>query len=141
MTTISTVSITIGTNPPITIPWTREMNAQGALETAYNRVQNSTKFSFALQFFGTYQGPPFGPLGYMVIMLNGTYDLSNGSVYWAFYLNGALAQKGIDYTVFNPGDAIRFTYEVYDEKKHGGTHMEVKHRHYAALRALHAPSA
>ncbi len=141
MTTNNTVTITVGTDPAIVIPWTSGMSAHAALETAYNQIQNSAKFSFAVQFYGTYQGPPYGPLGYMVIMLNGTYDLPNENTYWAFYLNGVPAEKGIDYTLLNSGDAIGFTSELYNEEKHRGTHMEIKHRHYAALRALNVASA
>lgn len=135
MITTSTVSIAVGTSPPIVIPWTSGMNAHDALETAYNQIKDGTKFSFAVQFYGTYQGAPNGPLGYMVMMLNGIFDLPDSQKYWAFYVNGAMAPKGVDYTVLNPGDGIGFVNESYHAEKHRGTQMEIKNLHYAALRA------
>jgi len=140
----STISVTIEGSAPIVIPYTAGMNAQEALEAAYNQVQSSAVFSFALQFYGTYQGPPYGPLGYMVIGLNGTYDLPTQSMYWAFYLNGVLATNGIDSTFLNPADAIGFTNEAYSEVKHRGTHVEAKHHHHhrhARQPASHASPA
>jgi len=125
----STISITIENDAPIVIPFSAGMNAQDALETAYNQIQNSAAFSFALQFYGTYQGPPYGPLGYMVIGLNGVYDLPTQNTYWAFYLNGALATQGIDSTLLAPGDAIGFQNEAYSE---------AKHRHHHRLARPHA---
>lgn len=129
---IAYVKIQVEGNTPISIPWTRGMNAQDALEAAYNQVKNSSQFSFATQFFGTYQSPPNGPLGYMVIMMNGTYDLPGQKKYWAFYLNGQLAMKGIDYTTLKPSDSIAFVNTPYDESMHSNSHLEAKHRHYMA---------
>jgi hypothetical protein len=126
----STISITVESGTPIVIPFTAGMNAQDALETAYNQTQNAAVFSFALQFYGTYQGPPYGPLGYLVIGLNGVYDLPTQNTYWAFYVNGVMAAKGIDSTLLDPGDAIGFQNEEYSEAKHRGTHVEIKHHHH-----------
>jgi hypothetical protein len=118
------VSITIGGSAPIIVPWQPNMNVQSALETAYNQIQNSSVFSFATEFFGTYQGPPYGPLGYTVIMLNGTFDLPNQGQYWALLVNGVYAAKGIDLLPLNAGDQVQFVNEPYDLEKHAETAVE-----------------
>jgi hypothetical protein len=122
------VSITVGTDNPISVPWQPKMTAQNSLEAAYNQIQDSSQFSFALQYYGTYQGPPYGPLGYLVIMLNGTYDLPAQSQYWEIYYNGQPASKGIDDLILNPGDKLTFLNEAYVEAKHAGTTVGAKQR-------------
>jgi Domain of unknown function (DUF4430) len=121
------VSIIVENAAPINVPWQPNMNVQTALEAAYNLIQDSTKFSFAIEFFGTYQGPPYGPLGYMVIMLNGTFDLPNQGKYWALLVNGKYATKGIDLTPLSPGDQVQFFNEPYSAQKH--VNSAVEHRH------------
>jgi hypothetical protein len=122
-----TVTIVIGDGMPIVVPWQLNMEVQSALEAAYNQIQNSKTFSFATQFFGTYQTPPNGPLGYMVIMLNGNYDLPNQGKYWALLVNGIYASAGIDLTFLDPGDKVEFVNEPY-AAKHTGTAVEFRHK-------------
>src|SRR6202035_2097362 len=99
-------------------------------------IQDSSEFSFGLQYYGT-------SLGYMVTMLDGTYDEpvqpGQPGQYWKFVLNGKDAQQGVDYTTLSPGDTIGFVYEPYDAEKHRDTHMEIKHQYYLALRARRIP--
>lgn len=136
------VSITVGTDSPISVPWHSNMTAQAALEAAYNQIQNSSEFSFALQYYGTYQGPPYGALGYLVIMLNGTYDEPGEGKYWEIYYNGQPASKGIDYLLLNPGDNLTFVSEAYSEAKHAGTTVGAKHRlHHGRAKQSASPSA
>jgi hypothetical protein len=126
------VNIDVGGAAPIVVPWQSGMNVQTALEAAYNQIQNSKTFSFASQFFGTYQGPPYGPLGYMVIMLNGTYDLPNQGQYWALLVNGVYASKGIDLLPLNAGDNVEFVNEPYSAATHANTAVELRHNiHHA----------
>jgi len=136
------VSITVGTDSPISVPWQPDMTAQKALEAAYNKIQDSSQFSFALQYYGTYQGPPYGPLGYLVIMLSGTYDLPAEAKYWEIYYKGQPATKGVDYLFLNPGDNLTFVNEAYSEAKHAGTTVGAKHRlHHGRARQSAVPSA
>ena len=126
------VGIIIGNAAPIAVPWQPNMNVQTALEAAYNQIQDSKTFSFAVEFFGTYQGPPYGPLGYMVIMLNGTFDLPSQGQYWAILVNGVYASKGIDLTPLGAGDQVQFVNEPYSTAKHAGTAVEARHKIHQA---------
>ena len=104
-----------------------EQRGRSAESDRRNQIQNSKTFSFAIQFFGTYQTPPNGPLGYMVIMLNGTYDLPNQGQYWALLVNGIYASAGIDLTFLKPSDKVEFVNEPY-AAKHAGTAVEFRHK-------------
>jgi hypothetical protein len=125
---VANVSILVGNAAPILVPWQPKMNVQTALEAAYNQIQDSNTFSFAIEFFGTYQGPPYGPLGYMVIMLNGTFDLPNQGQYWAMLVNGVYASTGIDLTPLTAGDQVQFVNEPYSKVKHASTAIELRHK-------------
>jgi len=63
----STVSLEVVGGPSVQVPWTTGMTAQDALEAAYDQINSSATFTYALQFYGT-------PLGYLVLMINETYD-------------------------------------------------------------------
>lgn len=107
------------------VPWTQGMTAQQALEAAYDQIRSSTTFTYALQFYGT-------QLGYLVVMINETYDSFISSAapfyYWQFLLNGQPVNKGIDNTVLKANDVVKFTFEMYDPVKHRGSLLEAKHR-------------
>ena len=122
------VSITVSDAQPIEVPWNPGMNVQQALEATYNRVENANVFSFAIEFFGTYQSLPYGPLGYMVVMLNGTYDLPDQSQYWALYINNIPATKGVDNSFLNSGDSVLFLNEPYSEQKHSKSAVALRHK-------------
>ena|SRR5437016_7808361 len=105
------------------------MDAQQALESAYNQIRKANKFSFAVQFFGTYQDPP---RGYYVVMVNGTYDLPGSDRYWAFLHNGQYSPTGIDDTQLNPGDTLQFVNEPFSQDKHAKTPVPAQRDYDAA---------
>ena len=127
------ITIKIKGGPTFTVSYTANMNAQMALEAVIQYPANKGLFSFMLQYYGT-------GLGYLVDMINGTYDtvtaLSNtGQPYffWDFVHNHHHADKGIDHTFLKDGDEIGFDYEMYVPEKHAGTHREAKFKSKAAL--------
>jgi Domain of unknown function (DUF4430) len=116
-----TVSVEIvGDGGPVTVGWTDGMNVQQALEAAHDMNPGLT---FGLQYFGSY--------GYLVLMINGTYETfvpSDGpTYYWELFVNGTPAQQGIDGTILNDGDAVVFEYVLFDPDAHAGTLLAVKH--------------
>jgi hypothetical protein len=66
----STVSLEVVGGPSVEVPWKAGMTAQDALEAAFNQINSSATFTYALQFYGS-------ELGYLVLMINETYDLSS----------------------------------------------------------------
>jgi Domain of unknown function (DUF4430) len=121
---IMSVTVTIASGPSVQIPWTSGMNAQVALEQAYNTINNSQQFSYGLQYFGSF--------GYLVFVINETYDTFASSsapyYYWEFLLNGQPANQGIDETFLNDGDTVGFAFSLYVAEKHAGTTLAVKHK-------------
>ncbi len=130
------VSIVVNQNAPIVVPWQNGMTAQDALEAAYNQIQNHQQFSFALDYYGSFSSGGNGPLGYLVVMVNGVYDIPNDGLYWAFLVNGAYAAAGIDYTVLNDGDVIAFVNAPYAEGLHGKSPVAAKVRRFQASRGV-----
>jgi|ERR1700674_826806 len=118
------VSITISVNGNVTrqlpnIPWHAGMNAQQAMEQAY---QTGTGYSFTLQYFGT-------GLGYEVISIDNIASQSSTDAYlfWEFSLNGTPAQEGIDEVSLNDGDQIGWNYTTYNQAAHAGSrHAAIK---------------
>ena len=121
---IMSVTVTVASGPSVQIPWTSGMNAQTALELAYNTINNSQQFTYGLQYFGSF--------GYLVFMINETYDTYAPSsapyYYWEFLLNGQPASQGIDETSLNDGDTVGFAFSLYVAEKHAGTTLAVKHK-------------
>lgn len=128
------ITITIGDDDPISVEWGANLTVQGALEKVYNQIRDSSKFSFAIEYYGTFQLPPDGPLGYFVIMLNGTFDTPGQGKYWEITYQGQPATKGIDYLTLNPGDNVTFLNEAYSEQKHATSSVGIKHRKHVARR-------
>lgn len=120
----ATVSVEISGGPCAVIPWTQGMNAQNALEGAYAVLNNSQVFTYTLQFYGA-------QLGYMVAMVNETYDSfissANPFFYWEFLLNGSPSSTGIDSTILQAGDVLLFEFQQYDPARHAGTGVGAKH--------------
>jgi hypothetical protein len=131
--TLSTnVSIQVINGPLIeNIPWTQGMNAQKAMESAHNLGPN--QFTYLLQYYGS--------LGYLVSMINETYETfpwpSSPGVspcpsspgpyyYWEFLVNNLPSQTGIDNTTLNPGDLITFELAVYNPNTASST-VKAKH--------------
>jgi hypothetical protein len=115
-----TVSVEIVGDGTTTVGWTDGMNVQQALEAAHDA---SPELTFSLQYFGAY--------GYLVQMINGTYETfvaaDGPTYYWELFVNGTPAQSGIDGTILNAGDAVSFEYVRYDADAHAGTLLAVKH--------------
>jgi hypothetical protein len=115
-----TVSVAIVGDGTITVGWTDGMNVQQALEAAHDVNPDLT---FSLQYFGSY--------GYLVQMINGTYEsfvAANGpAYYWELFVNGTPAQAGIDGTILNAGDAVSFEYVRFEPDVHEGTLLQIKH--------------
>ena len=130
MADASTVTVSVTDGPSTRVPWFQGMNAQQALEGAYDAINSSEQFTYALQYFG-------GQLGYLVVMINETFETFNPSAdpnyYWEFLLNGLPSQTGIDATILNPDDAITFELQVYSSETHTATTVGAKH---AAKREL-----
>jgi Domain of unknown function (DUF4430) len=113
----------------IYIDWHPRLTVHQALQKSYNQIQNHVIFSFAIDYHGTYQSPPYG---YFVVMVDGTCDLPDARRYWALLVNGAYATRGIDYIELNDGDAAQLNNVPYSEEEHRGTTVEIKHNAYVA---------
>src|SRR5712672_1126328 len=106
----ATVVVEVAGGPSVQVVWKQGMTAQDALEAAYGQINNSSAFTYALQFYGS-------TVGYLVMMINETYDSFISSAepffYWEFLLNNQPAAQGIDNTVLSAGDVIKFSFEQY----------------------------
>jgi hypothetical protein len=127
-TSNNTVTVTVTGGPSAVVGWKLGMNAQQALEAAYNQINSSQKFTYMLQFFGK-------QLGYLVGMINETYDtfVSPGApsvvplFYWEFLVNNIPAGKGIDSTPLAAGDVVTFTYTQYIPQPNVSSQLATKH--------------
>lgn len=121
---MQTVQVSIVGGPSVAVPWFQNMNAQQALEGAYNQINNGSLFTYAIQYYGN-------NLGYLVVMVNETYDSYISSAapffYWQFLVNGAPASSGIDGITLSAGDAISFGLEMYIPEVHQSTTLGRKH--------------
>lgn len=121
---MSTVQVTVTGGPTIAVPWHPGMNAQKALEGAYNAVNDHSAFSFSVEYFGS-------SLGYLVVMLNGRYESLAPSddpyYYWEFFVNDVASSKGIDSVTLHRHDVVTFTFEVFNADRHNTTTVGAKH--------------
>jgi hypothetical protein len=128
----NTVTVEIYGGPTITVPWTQGMNAQQALEGAYQQVSSPGQFTYALQYYGS-------SLGYLVVMINETYDSFISSAapyyYWEFLVNGKPSSAGIDGTTLNSGDVVGFEFQIYIAEKHKNSTLRFKHEFQTAAAA------
>jgi hypothetical protein len=124
MATATTVKVTVEGGPSVDVPWAEGMTAQDALEAAYDALK-ADGFTFALQYYGQ-------QLGYLVLMINETYDTfiskAEPYFYWEFLLNGAPATSGIDSVRLHAADEVGFSYVLYVVATHGTTILNVKHQ-------------
>lgn len=124
MVDAQTVTVAVTGGPSMEVPWAEGMNAQQALEAAWRQVHDTNRFTYGLQYFG--EG-----LGYLVFMLNQTYDtfapLDHPYFFWEFLVNGTPADKGIDGVTLRPGDQVGFRFQTYDSDAHAGTPLQAKH--------------
>jgi Domain of unknown function (DUF4430) len=120
-----TVTIQVVGGPTMTIPFTSGMNAQQAMEKAFDSQPSPTGFTYALQYFGA-------QLGYLVVMINETYESfissSHPFYFWEFLVNGQPAQSGIDNTVLNPDDVITFELRTFGPTVPVRSTMHAKYR-------------
>ena len=126
-----TVNVRVVGGPQVDVTWTAGMNAQQALELARNALNSTQTFTFGLQYYGP-------ALGYMVFMINETFDsfLSTAApyYYWQFFVNDVSQDKGIDGTMLSDGDCVKFDFDLYDSSKHKGTMMEKKYNFQRSVR-------
>lgn len=117
------VTIEITGGPFVQVTWVEKMNGQIAIEAGYNALAGQNSFTFMLQYYGS-------NLGYLVDMINGTYDsfLSTYAPYffWDFIVNNVSSNTGIDNTPINDGDVITFTYTTYNAEAHAATTLSAK---------------
>lgn len=101
------VTLIISGGNSFQLNWEEGMNVQNALESAY--IQNNTNFTYSIQYYGS--------LGYLVDMINETYDTFISKYepffFWELYVNGTIATNGIDFTNLSDGDVVEFVYTVY----------------------------
>lgn len=124
------VTVSVAGGPSATVPWNDGMTVQDALEAVYHALNTTEQFTFALQFFGP-------KLGYLVIMINETYDsfISKGGglarpfFYWQFLVNDQPATGGVSTIRLAARDHVRFEFEMYAEERHEGTTVAMKHKH------------
>ena len=120
----STVTVEVVDGVSLAVPWASEMTAQAALEEARDQAPPNT-LNFALEYFGT-------TLGYLVVMLNGTYESfmpsATPNYYWDFLINDVSSTVGIDSVKLKPGDKVSFRFDRYEPNQHGGTTMAAKYK-------------
>lgn len=122
----SSITVEITGGPSISVPWFAGMNAQQALEGAFN--QGAGSLTYALQYYGS-------NLGYLVMMINETFDSFNSTAgasatpffYWEFLINNTPASAGIDSTILNAGDVVGFNFEMYVPEQHEQSLLRFKH--------------
>jgi hypothetical protein len=118
------VSVAVVGGPTASVSWSTGMNAQQALELAYTKISSTERFTYALQYYGK-------SLGYLIVMINETYDTytstSNPFFYWEFLYNGKPATQGIDSVVLNAGDRIEFSFDRYEANKHKDSTLRAKY--------------
>src|SRR5437879_13860816 len=121
----ASVTVEVVGGPTVQVAWTQNMTAQQSLEEAYDQINSSATFTYALQFYGR-------QLGYLVMMINETYDSFISSAepffYWEFFVNNQPAKKGIDNTILSAGDTVKFSFQLYIPAKHKGSLLETKRR-------------
>jgi hypothetical protein len=101
------------------VPWQSKMNAQDALEHAY---QTGAGYAFVLQYFGT-------TLGYEVVSIDNIASQFGSDTYlfWEFSQNSKVSKIGIDEATLSDGDNISFNYTRYDPAAHGtGRYAAIK---------------
>lgn len=130
------VTLVIEGGPDFEIAYSTGMTVRTLLEAAYNSLLPSpvTTFAYNLEFYGA-ESP--NPLGYLVSMINGTFDSFNAAqspyYFWEFLVNNNPASNGIDYTVLEDGDVVKFQFVQYVPEMHAGTVLEAKFKARIAL--------
>ncbi|HEX8073973.1 MAG TPA: DUF4430 domain-containing protein [Thermoleophilaceae bacterium] len=106
------------------VPWTNGMNAQQALEGAYN-LRTDQNYGFSVAYYGE-------SWGYFLEEIEQIGD--QPGVYWEFFVNGTSSETGIDTTILNAGDAVAFEYQYYDPHQEGSNpQLAAKHQRKAGV--------
>ena len=104
------ITLAIVGGPTITVPFVAGINAQQAMERAFELLNDRKKFDYALEYFGK-------SLGYLVVMINDTYESFISSAqpfyFWEILVNGQPASTGIDNTPLQAGDTLTFELQTY----------------------------
>jgi hypothetical protein len=120
----ATVTLTVVGGPTIIVPWTSGMNAQQAMERAFLQQLPVGEFTYALQYYGS-------PLGYLVVMINETFESFISSAdpfyFWEFLVTGKPSKTGIDTTLLQAGDTISFELQAYSPQAHSGSTLKAKY--------------
>ena len=115
------VTVEVSGGPTTTVTWTSGMNAQQALQLAEDNLKAA--FIYSIEYYGS-------SLGYLVNMINETYDTFQSNYapffYWEFLVNGTPAQQGVDSTTLHDGDVVTFTFTAYQPQSQSPT-MNAKH--------------
>jgi hypothetical protein len=115
------------------VPWTSGMNAQQALEGAYNQREDP-HYGFSLEYYGYDSGGHL--LGYLVEEIDQIGD--QPGVYWEFLVNDAPSSTGIDTTILNGGDAVSFVYQYYNPNATPASpQLAAKHERKTGLKQVH----
>ena len=93
----SAVSLEVVGGPSVQVPWKLNMTAQDALEAAYDQINSSATFTYALQFYGS-------QLGYLVLMINETYDsfISSAAPFFLLGIPGERSTRDEGYRQHHP---------------------------------------
>jgi len=122
------INVEITGGAAISVPWVDGLTVRQALEAAHDTAPGD--LTFEVQYFGR-------DLGYLVAMINETYDTfriePTPNFFWHLLVNGSDPGTGIDHTTLDPGDTVNFSFERYDPAQHAGTTLEAK---YNALGGL-----
>lgn len=46
------ITVTVTGGPLVSVPWTKGMTAQDALELAWNTINSAARFTYGLQYYG-----------------------------------------------------------------------------------------
>jgi hypothetical protein len=118
---MDTVKVNINGGPSIAVAWLPGMNVQHALDSAYNQLNNSSPFTYALQYYGA-------AMGYLVVMIDHIYESTSAPyTFWELFINGIPAIKGIDNVILNRDDVVTFSLEKYNSNTHPDSTIRMKH--------------
>jgi hypothetical protein len=122
--TSASVTVSIVGGPSMTVAYTTEMNAQQAMEAAFNSLTDP-KFDYALQYYGA-------GLGNLVVMINDTYESfissSKPFYFWEFLVNGQPASVGVDKAILQPGDAVSFEFVSFSSETPAHSTLHAKYK-------------
>ncbi len=90
-------------------------NTKKKAEYEFTATQSSQLAEKLITSSAQVETKDYGSAGKFVTSINGLE--ANEQYYWAFYLNGKYAEKGISQTTLAKGDTIKFVYEAITATK------------------------